>query len=176
MGSKISNLEILELTPKIPQRLTTHHHSIQFKPNLNKISIIQTWPIPSTPIGHSDMNFELIDEEESSNKPKSRRLSSIYYASVDNMSEMESIDSESGCDDDILTRIDEMSDDENDKLFVSARKRTQSTSENFVLIIDRNLSDQRQASFDEFRDIAKSAREIGVRKNDVILNVLEFQK
>ena len=60
--------------------------------------------------------------------------------------------------------------------FVLARKRTQSTSENFLLIIDRNLSDQRQASFDEFRDIAKSARDIGVRKNDVILNVLEFQK
>lgn len=163
MGSKVSNLEDFEMTTRQPpQPRKPQQTSFKSLATPNKISTIHTWPLPSTAINHIEMPATSVDH--------------VYYASVDNTSEMRQTSKvvTSSSDDDSF--VDDDFDDDSsssgtedsrfEALINSAserRKRTDSNSENFVLIID---------NMDSAKLINNNCND--AYNSDVILNVLNI--
>lgn len=153
------------------------HSSVQFKPITNRISIIHTWPLPSTSLSESE--HELVESvKELQIGTKQRQLSSIFYAPIDNTSELGSIESEcefTDASDDVYDETD----GENSQFdqrwrideLINARKRTDSNTENFVLIIDR-LDEKSSSAAAELKAHHDSVQH--PQADDVILSVLNI--
>lgn len=178
MGSKVSNLDVVEMTTPRPQnRLSntrtyqTTHFVTQMNSNNNKLSMTQPLPLQSLPTTRIVKSTE---EPSTTTTPK--RLNSIYYASIDNTSEMSSSDWDERNDFDLSSDQNDEDNESDDDLFPSApRKRSDSNCQNFVLIID-NL-DSHLAEVDAQRSFSRATNNessSSSNSSDVILNVLNI--
>ena len=178
MGSKVSNLDIVEMTTPRPQnRLSNTRtyqttHFVTQTNSTNKLSMTQPLPLQSLPT----TRIVKSGEETSTTTTTPKRLNSIYYASIDNTSEMSSSDWDERNDFDLASDQNDEDNESDDDLFPSApRKRSDSNCQNFVLIID-NL-DSHLAEVDAQRSFGRATNNessSSSNSSDVILNVLNI--